>query len=70
MLSEADREKYGESLMSRLGEAFTLAEKGENIGKGAVIRQGRIEINCKTASLVQRLADTEGGAVSDILFGG
>ena len=70
VLSETDREKYGESLMSRLGEAFTLAEKGENIGKGAVIRQDRIEINCKIASLVQRLSETEGGAVSDILFGG
>ena len=51
-------------------KAFTLAEKGENIGKGAVIRQDRIEINCKIASLVQRLSETEGGAVSDILFGG
>lgn len=70
VLSDENLKKYGAVIAEKLGDGFTLAQKGENIGAGAVIRQGKIEINCRFASIIRRIAENDAQGISDILFGG
>lgn len=70
VLSNENLEKYGCAIAEKLGQGFSLAEKGEDIGAGAVIRQGKIEINCRFSSIIRRLAENDAQNISDILFGG
>lgn len=70
ILNEETLSKYGPVIAEKLGSEFTVCEKAENIGPGAIVRQGRIEINCRFAAIVSRLMDTEAQNVSNILFGG
>ena len=70
MLFRSGLENYGAKIVGLLGEKFTLCEKYEDIDKGAIVRNGRIEINCRLSALVLRLMDTDYQEVSNILLGG
>lgn len=62
--------KYGEDILKGAGEGFTLCHVPEDMEKGALVRNGRIEINCRIGAIITRLMDTDGQEVSNILFGG
>lgn len=75
VLSEKDLNAFGTELCDRVnkenpGKALTLCPTAEKIGKGAIVRRARIELNCQLSAIISHIQDQSANMVSDILFRG
>lgn len=62
--------QHGSAILAACGNGFTLGQADETIGSGAVVRQGKIDINCTISAIIGSLYDSHGQRVSEILFRG
>ena len=62
--------QYGAAILQACGTNYTLGQADDSIADGAVVRQGKIDINCTISAIVTSLYDSHGQRVSEILFRG
>lgn len=77
VFSPSDREKYGTAVVERANALLcsggamgklTLSEETRRIRGGAILKRGKIELNCSLDALIDGSRDELCGEVSKILF--